>query len=347
MYSGNPTASRVLLLAAVMGAVAVGCARPRGVMFPPLEPPRVWPAPPDPSRIKLLGTIGGSHDLHAARPALEAIKAVFRGPRPPITFSSPHALAVRAPGVLAVADGMGGAVHIIDLSERTHRVVTGFGTERFGVPLGVAWVGDRLFVTDVKRHEVIEMDSLGRWTHRFGGDVLTRPVGIAYAPAPDQLFVVDRGAHRLVVFDVEGAVVQTIGLRGSGPGEFNFPTHIHYARDRLLVSDSGNFRVQILDRDGRWLQTIGKKGNGAGDFSLPKGVAMDAQGRILVTDAHFENVQIFDSAGRLLMAFGQEGGAAGEFVLPAGLAIDDQGRIWVADSGNRRLQVFTYVGASS
>ena len=192
-----------------------------------------------------------------------------------------------------------------------------------------------------------ELDDQGGWLRRFGGDVLERPVGIAFSSARNELFVVDGGNHCLVVFRLDGTLLRKIGRRGGTPGEFNFPTHIYAVGDRILVADSGNFRVQLLDTDGRCLTTIGQKGNGAGDFSLPKGVALDRDGHIYVVDAQFENVQVFDETGRLLMAFGGEGDAPGQFALPAGLTFDDQDRIWVADSANRRLQVFAYVRTAS
>lgn len=327
--------------------VTAGCARPQGVLFPQLDPPRVWPPPPDTPRIRLLAILSDSRDLRAGQSAMEVIKAAFRGPRPPVKFSGPHGLAVRNPGVLAIADPSGGSIHLIDLDSRSHRMVSGFGDQRFVTPVGAAWAGERLFVTDARRHEVIELDSKGGFRQRFGSDVLMRPVGIAYVPKLRQLYVVDGNAHHLIVFDLTGALIKTIGRRGTAPGEFNFPTHICSAGDRFLLADSGNFRVQLLDLDGRCLKTIGQKGDGAGDLSMPKGVAFDGDGHVYVVDAHFENIQIFNQVGQLLMAFGEEGSGPGRFSLPAGLAIDDQDRIWVADSGNRRVQVFEYMRTSS
>ena len=327
--------------------VTAGCARPQGVLFPQLDPPRVWPPPPDTPRIKLLGILSGSRDLKAGQSGMEVVRAAFRGPRPPVKFSGPHGLAVRNPGVLAIADTGGGSVHLIDLDSRSHRMVSGFGDQRFAAPMGAAWAGERLFVTDAQRHEVIELDSDGDFRQRFGSDVLKRPVGIAYMPQRRYLYVVDGNAHHLTVFDLAGALIKTIGQRGTAPGEFNFPTHICFAGDRFLVADSGNFRVQLLDLDGRCVKTIGQKGDGAGDLSMPKGVAFDSDGHVYVIDAHFENIQIFDDGGQLLMAFGEEGSGPGKFSLPAGLAIDGQDRIWVADSGNRRVQVFEYMRTSS
>ena len=336
-----------LMTVLVAGATIFGCARPQGILFEPIDPPRVWPMPPDTPRIRLIGAISGSGDLRAARSGMEGFLAALRGPRPPIRFSRPHGVAIHEPDLLAVADTAGGAVHVIDLEQRTHRIVSGWQGERFEVPIGVAWAGDRLFVTDAGRGEVIELDAEGRYHHRFGGKILRRPVGITYVPSRRQLYVVDGDAHCIVVFDLGGKFVRTIGRPGVEPGAFNYPTHLCCAGDKLLVADSGNFRVQLLDLDGRCVRTIGQKGNGAGDFALPKGVAFDREGHIYVVDAHFENIQVFNEQGRLLMAFGREGRGAGRFSLPAGLTIDARDRIWVADSGNRRLQVFAYLRTAS
>lgn len=280
----------------------------------------------------------------AARSGGEVFRAVFCGPRPPIPFSAPHSVAVCGTHQVAVADGSGSAVHVIDLDARTHTLVSGWHDGRFDMPIGVAWAGQRLFVTDAKRHEVVELSADGTFRQRFGVDVLKRPVGIVYVAARDQLYVVDGGAHTIVVFALSGRVVTTFGRNGVAPGEFNYPSHLAWdGGDRLLVADTGNFRVQLLDLDGACRRTIGKKGDGAGDFSLPKGVAFDADGHLYVVDAHFENVQLFDDHGRLLLAFGQEGTGPGAFALPAGLAIDENGRIWVADSANHRIQIFAYL----
>jgi DNA-binding beta-propeller fold protein YncE len=336
-----------LSVALLLTTASFGCARPKGILFERIDPPRVWPPPPEQPRIRLLGMISGSEDLKAAQSGREVLAGVLRGPRPPIKFSGPHSVAVREPNVLAVADTKLAAAHVIDLDQRTHLLVHGWDEERLASPVGVTWVGQRLFVTDAKRHEVIELDDQGRFRHRFGADVLVRPVGIGYAPKREQLYVVDGGAHQLRVFDLDGRGIGTIGGPGSEPGTFNYPTYLCVHGDRLLVADSGNSRVQLLDLDGACISVFGQKGDGAGDFSLPKGVAFDSDGHIYVVDAHFENVQIFNTEGQLLLAFGQEGRELGRFWLPAGLAIDSKDRIWVADSGNRRLQVFEYIRSAS
>ncbi|MFH0983751.1 MAG: SMP-30/gluconolactonase/LRE family protein [Planctomycetota bacterium] len=328
----------------ILAGLLTGCAVPQGELFLLTDPPIVWPPAPETPRIKLVGVLTGSADLKAAKSGGETFEDALRGPRPVIHFSGPHAVAVRARHLLAVADGGAGAVHVLDLDARSHLVVSGWNNERFGVPVGATWAGERLFVTDAERHEVIELSANGTYHRRFGADLLKRPVGIVYVASRDRLYVVDGGAHGIVVFDLSGQALTTLGQNGAAPGEFNYPSHIAWdGAGRLAVADAGNFRVQLLDLDGACLRVIGQKGDGAGDFSLPKGVAFDREGHLYVVDAHFENVQIFDAEGRLLLSFGQEGTARGEFALPAGLAIDQDDRIWVADSANHRVQVFAYV----
>ncbi len=327
--------------ACVCVAIAtLGCARPEGELFPAMQPAMVWPGPPEQARIRLVGSIASSEDLHAATSASEALASALRGARPPVRFVAPHGVAVSGDELVAVTDSAGASVHILDLQRREHVVVSGFEDARFVAPVGVAWAKDALFVSDAGLHEVVGLGRDGAFRIRFGGNDLQRPVGIAYAASRDQLLVVDGDAHQIKVFSTTGEMLNSLGQRGEAPGEFNFPSHLAVWRDRIVVADSGNLRVQVLTLDGSPVATIGKKGNAAGDFALPKGVAVDAEGHVYVVDARFENVQIFDQRGALLLAVGEEGSRLGQFSLPAGIAIDAQNRIWVADSGNRRLQVF-------
>ena len=324
-------------------ATTIGCGRPKGMLFEPIQPPIAWPAPPQVARVVLIGTIESSSDLKPARSGGEALRTILRGRRPPIAFVSPHGVAVHPRGILAVADAGAAAVHVLDLNERTHHRVAGWQGERFAVPIGVAWVEDRLYVTDAGRHEVVIIGPTGRFFGSFGAELLKRPVGVTWDGTHDELFVVDGQAHAILVFSREGSPIRTIGEQGAAPGRFNFPSHVAIRGDRLLVADSGNFRVQLLDRYGASLRSFGVKGNGAGDFALPKGVGFDSEGHLYVVDAQFENFQVFGDQGRLLLAVGNEGREPGEFWLPAGIAVDNQDRLWIADAGNHRVQVFQYI----
>ena len=62
------------------------------------------------------------------------------------------------------------------------------------------------------------------------------------------VYVFDRQAHHVRVFDDEGVYVGTLGRRGEGPGELGRAGAIAVLSDgRLLVRDPGNMRVQVFD----------------------------------------------------------------------------------------------------
>ena len=223
---------------ALAGAMPFGCARPQGVLFEPISRQRVWPPPPAQARIRFVGVISDSSDLKSARSAREAFLSVLRGPRPPIRFTGPHTVALSETGLVAVADTAGGAVHILNLADRSHVVVVGSEDQRFGTPIGAAWAGDRLFVTDARLGVVFELDATGKVHRRFGQYNLARPVGIAYAPQRDRLFVVDGDAGNIKVFDTRGLLIETLGHPGVETGAFHFPTHLCITEDLLVVADN-------------------------------------------------------------------------------------------------------------
>jgi sugar lactone lactonase YvrE len=333
---------RLAQFALIIAMFNTACTRPAGELFPRQFPRKLWPPPPATGRIEWIGQISGSHDLSAGRSFGESLGRIFRGPRPPISLLGPNAIALSSTGAAAVTDGPAAGVHLINLTTRDHTLVTGWNDQRFGVPIGAAWVGDELFVTDAKRGDVIVMDAGGEVKRVLSGGAVKRPVGIAWSEARESLYMVDGAAHAVKVIDVNGNLRTTIGGRGIQPGQFNYPTHLCVTDDRLIVADSGNFRVQILDLDGKPIKLIGQKGDGAGDLSLPKGVAVDSDGHLYVVDAQFENVQLFSQQGQLLMAFGEEGDGKGQFSIPSGITIDHLNRIWMADANNHRIQVFQY-----
>ncbi len=312
----------------------------------PLTPPMqavVWPKPPDEPRVRYLGSLTGSADAGEKPTAKEAVDAFFFGKSPPKQLVTPYAVDVRADrDVVAIADTGTRSVHVLDLDGRAYREITGCGDpeELFTLPVGVAWVGESLWVADAGagRLGVIVLNSGNtRW---LGTERLQRPAGIAYCETNGLCYVTDAAQHTVLAFEKDGTYAFQFGTRGAGPGQFNTPSHIDCAAEEVAVSDSLNFRVQRFGLDGTVLDAFGRKGDAAGDLALPKGVAFDADRNLWVVDAHFENVQAFTPKGQLLMALGREGTEVGEFWLPSGICIDAAGRIWIADGSNQRVQVF-------
>jgi DNA-binding beta-propeller fold protein YncE len=331
----------IALLLMAVGAAAAGCAQPRMALLTPPEPPVVWPKDPDPPRLRYLGELKGSTDVHPAKDMGQVWDELLHGPQAPSMLESPHAVAVHADGQrVAVADINAACVHVFNLERQTYERRERVGSEHLEAPSAVTWAGEALFVADAKLHGVAAIGGGGadRW---IGRSELKRPAGLAYCAKNDLLYVADAGAHAVLAFERGGKLAFQFGSHGTGTGQLNCPTQVACgADDTLAVVDSLNFRVQRFKLDGEPAGTFGSKGDAAGDLSLPKGVAVGSDGNLWIMDANFENIQAFTPEGKLLIAFGQEGHGPGEFWLPAGMCIDSKARLWVADTYNKRVQVF-------
>ena len=200
----------------------------------------------------------------------------------------------------------------------------------------------RMAFTDSELGTIFLVDQHTNEISRIGDTpALDRPTGIACSQDGKVIWITETGGHCLVALDTEGNLLKRIGSRGSGPGEFNYPTHICTdPQGNILVVDALNHRVQIFDARGKFLSMFGRAGDASGYFARPKGIACDSHGHIYVADALFNVVQVFDREGRFLHAFGSAGSLDGQFHMPAGLCITADNHIFVTDTYNKRIQVF-------
>jgi len=329
---------RLLVCLSLLHPLMAGCGSPPGVIFDPADSIHRWPLAPDHARIAYIGQVRSDADLRPARGGLQGIGEALFGKEPPHAMLRPMAVCTDGGDRVFVADSDARLVHVFGLTTRKYQR---WQPPKDARPFAHDAVDGRLLVADSLDGSIFTFDTAGRFLGTIGDDVLHRPCGLAVDREHARLLVVDSAAHQIVVFRLDGGLLERVGARGSGPGEFNYPTNIAIdSRGRVYVSDSLNFRVQVFGPDLKPTHQIGRKGDLPGYFSQPKGIAVDREDRLYVVDANFEAVQIFDSDGALLMAFGEEGHGPGEFWLPAGLHIEAGGRLWVADSFNRRVQAF-------
>jgi len=297
----------------------------------------VWPPPPEKPRIKYLGSYRGESDFRK-----EGFLGLILGEEESrLDLVKPYGVWAKN-GKIYVADTGYNTIILIDTEKKKVKPIGAFAAL-------IDVKGDakgRLFASDAQAGVVYALDESGKVLMSFGWKKLKKPTGLAVDDERKRLYVVDTGEHNIKVFNYEtGELLFTIGKRGTGDGEFNFPTNAAVDRrnGNLVVVDSLNFRVQIFSPEGKFIRKFGKVGNTPGSFYRPKGVGVDSDGHIYVADAAFDNFQIFDEEGRLLMWVGQPGSGPGQFHLPAGLYIDEKDRIFVSDQFNRRVQVFQYL----
>ena len=173
---------------------------------------------------------------------------------------------------------------------------------------------------------------------------LSNPTGIAYQKTKHEIWVLETKEHRIAIFSEKGELIRKIGTRGTGPSEFNYPTHLWIDRNGIVyVNDALNFRIQILDAEGTFLSTFGKAGDATGYLARPKGIATDSHGNIYIVDALFHVVQVFNREGVFLYKFGSQGNSQDELWMPSGIFIDNQDRIYLADTYNSRIQFYKII----
>lgn len=216
---------------------------------------------------------------------------------------------------------------------------------RFMGPVAVTTVwGSDIAVSDAILGLVVRLNDKGEPVGTIGAGQLQRPTGVAFDPARGLLFVADRVAHNIKVFDAAGQMVNTFGEPGDRPGQLNAPTHLSFSHGHLYVSDTLNNRIQVFDGDGRWARSFGEQGLNIGNLTRPKGVAAGNAGIVYVVESYFGYLLAFNEKGEFLLGINGSGLRNGEFMLPSGVWADKSGRVFVADMFNGRVVVFQFLG---
>jgi hypothetical protein len=71
--------------------------------------------------------------------------------------------------------------------------------------------------------------------------------------AEDNLYVLDRGAGKVLVYDTTGQFLREMGRTGHGPGELTFPVQVAVTQEgTVVVSDLRRNAFVLFDRQGRY-----------------------------------------------------------------------------------------------
>ena len=117
------------------------------------------------------------------------------------------------------------------------------------------------------------------------------------------IYVTDSKGACVQVFKSDGSYVSRFGVKGSGDGQFQFPTSIAFEKvsRQIAVVDSLNGRVQFYNLSGGHVRSIGALGTGPLKFMHPHGLAFEYGStdsiRMYVSDTMLKKVQAIDPAG--------------------------------------------------
>jgi DNA-binding beta-propeller fold protein YncE len=295
-------------------------------------------------RIRYHSSLRGEFDVVEIK---EPLKKITGEERIPVVLLKPYGVTTDDKGRVYVSDI--GRICVFDRQE--HRFTVFESPDMPRRPLGMFF--DRkdrlLYVADAELNRVFVYSEDGRVFLEIGkNDELLRPGGVVVDSIRDRVYVTNTGRHTISVFNTRGQYIGDIGVRGSGPGQFNFPTQIAIDHDgNIYIVDTGNFRIQVLGPgDGfmNFLSQFGSPGTGLCQFGRPKGIALDRDGNIYITDSLFHGVTIFSRDGKCLLTWGKRGWKPGLFEVPAGIHIDSNGLIYVVSQTNARVDVFEGLG---
>ena len=229
------------------------------------------------------------------------------------------------------------------------------------------WRGHRVRKVDPSG-SVTTIAGSGNWGYSGDGGPATEarlnhPFAVA-ADAAGNVYVAERGGHRVRKIDPSGVITTFAGTGQRGGGGDGGPaTDTPLPRPLGLAVDSdGNVyvasenRVRRIDGDGIITTFAGTGDRGSiGDGALaiaarladPHGLAFDAIGNLYVAGWDSNRIRRIDTVGGITtfagtgeLGFGGDGGQAAQARLhhPLGVAVDPAGNVYVGEDGGGRVR---------
>jgi DNA-binding beta-propeller fold protein YncE len=182
------------------------------------------------------------------------------------------------------------------------------------------------------------------------------PDGMAFKECPgvavdsqDNVYVLTRGEHPIIVFDKDGNYLRTFG---EGHFSDNRTHGLYIAHDdSLLVADDGIHTIQKFSSTGEKLMEIGEKNHPAPAwsgqaFNRPTSAAiMPSNGDVYVSDGYGNSrIHVYSGSGDYKFSWGSPGIDAGQFIRPHNIAVDSDDKVYVVDREAHRIQIFDAKG---
>lgn len=220
----------------------------------------------------------------------------------PGQFRFPYGIAGDSKGNVYVADLYNGCITIHDSKGKfiKYFAETKPDDDVLMAPAAVRIIGDKVYVTDIRKSVGLVFDLNGKLLMQVGkpgtgNGQLKFPNGIT-ADKDGNIYIVDTGNQRVSIFDKTGKFISTFnGSANSAGGSL---------------------------------------------FVNPRGIAVDPAGTIYVVSNLTHYIYGFDKNGKQLFVFGGNGAEDDKFCLPNGMYMSEDGTIFITDTVNQRVALY-------
>ena len=246
-------------------------------------------------------------------------------------FNTPHGMTWDFAGNLYVTDTLN---HSIRKVEPCGKVTTFAGNGNGGQRNGLGQVAQflypvrpatdnegNMYIADTANHQIRKIDIKGNVTTFAGSGTQGSRDGLASLAqfnfptgltldTKGNLYVADRGSHKIRKIDLKGNVITFAGSGTEGfqdgpanTAQFAFPDRLAFdTKGNLFVSDSSNHRIRKIDTKGN-VSTYAGSGiqgfqNGSANtaqFDFPRALAFDGNGSLYVADVGNNRIRKIDS----------------------------------------------------
>ncbi|MCD4736034.1 MAG: NHL repeat-containing protein, partial [Bacteroidales bacterium] len=252
---------------------------------------------------------------------------------------TPIRIAVNFQGTIYITDAFNNTVSKYDVSGNFLETI-----DVVDLPVSVALNSEgELFIGDGATGHIYKYNETVGATEFYTGTEY--PTSMVFSP-DNTLYVSDSKQQQVVVIDLSGNLVQTIGN-----GILDFPTGIALDNNdkRIFVGEHGGkgtgfspvVKVWIFDFQGNLINSFGNHGNSDGKFYRVQGLTVGKCGYIYVVDPFLARISIFDENGNYKTKFGEWGPQPGQLNIPMDIVYDSQDRLMVTSLNNSAIGLFS------
>ena len=172
---------------------------------------------------------------------------------------------------------------------------------------------------------------------------IDHPTRITFTDNGD-MFITSFSKCSIHVYDSNGRHKTTIGSRGSGELQFQYPYGIAVCGEVIYMAESVGHRIHKLTVGGEFLSVIGEKGSENGQFNGPQDVKISPTGKIYVADTGNDRVQVFNPDWTVSQVINGKVPGDGSFSCPFAIAFDLSSNVHVAGYDSNSVKVFNQFG---